>query len=105
MPSLMMIITDDGFDALVDAQGGGSDNIKISYMGLTETPFVMARTLTSLPGQFKTLETFAGQTLSENMIHLSAYDTSGATYDVTGLASIWKTIPCSPLFPARPIRY
>lgn len=84
MPSLMMVITDTGFDALVDAQGGGSENIKISYMGLTDTPFVMSRTLTALPGQFKTVETFAGQTISENIIHLSAYDTSTETYDVTG---------------------
>jgi microcystin-dependent protein len=84
MPSLLMIITNAGFDALVDAQGGGSDNIQITYMGLTDTPFIMAPTLTALPGQFKTIETFAGQTISENIIHLSAYDTSDETYDVTG---------------------
>lgn len=84
MPNLLMIITDAGFDALVDAQGGGSDNIRISYMGLTDTPFVMARTLTALPGQFKTLESFAGQTIADNIIHLSAYDRSNESYDVTG---------------------
>ena len=79
-----MIITDAGLDALVDAQNGGSDEIEITEVGLTSTIFVAAPTLTALPGQFKLLDAVSGLSVSETVIHLTAYDTSADIYDVTG---------------------
>lgn len=84
MPALQMLITDAGLEAIVNAQEGGTDTVLIQSIGLTDTPFVMAPTLTALPGQFRVLETVSGQAVAENIIHVVAYDPAPITYDVTG---------------------
>ena len=84
MPGLLMTITDAGLDALIDAEGGGSDDIVIAELGLTDQIFVMAPTLTALPGEFKRLDSISGEAVSDNIIHLTAYDVSAEIYDVTG---------------------
>ncbi|MEW4466303.1 hypothetical protein AB1K62_00545 [Parasphingorhabdus sp. JC815] len=84
MAGFLMTITDAGLDALVDAQGGGSDDIQIVSLGLSNMPFVASRTITALPGEFKLVTTVTGLPVAENIIHLTAYDTSSDTYDVTG---------------------
>lgn len=85
MAGILMTITNDGLDALVDAQNSGSDEILIDSLGLSDTPFVQAPTLEALPNQFKTLATISGEPVSENIIHLTAYDQSADVYDVSGL--------------------
>lgn len=84
MAGFLMTITDAGLDALVDAQGGGSDDIEIVSLGLSNLPFIASRTITALPGEFKLLTTVTGLPVADNMIHLTAYDTSSDIYDVTG---------------------
>lgn len=84
MAALPMIITDAGWDAIVDAQNGGTDAVEITELGLTATPFVMAPTLTALPGEFRRLDTVAGQAVSESIIHVVAYDPAAIVYNVTG---------------------
>ncbi len=85
MPALLMIITDAGLDALVDAENGVTDPIEIVELGLSDTPFVVAPTLTALPGQHRLIDTISGLSVADNVIHVTAYDTTAATYDVTGL--------------------
>jgi hypothetical protein len=84
MPQLQMMITDAGLDAIVAAEASGTDQVTITDIGLTDTPFVMAPTLTALPGQFKLLDTVSGQEVAPNVIHMTAYDTSADSYDITG---------------------
>lgn len=84
MPALQMLITDAGLEAIINAQEGGTDAILIESIGLTDTPFVMAPTLTALPGQFRVIDTVSGQAVAENIIHVVAYDPAPITYDVTG---------------------
>lgn len=84
MPVLQMMITDAGLDALVAAETAATDPIQIATLGLTDTPFVMAPTLTALPGQFKALVGVSGQEVAPNVIHVTAYDTSADIYDLTG---------------------
>lgn len=84
MPALQMLITDAGLEAIINAQEGGTDAILIESIGLTDTPFVMAPTLTALPGQFRVINTVSGQAVAENIIHVVAYDPAAITYDVTG---------------------
>jgi hypothetical protein len=84
MPQLQMMITDAGLDALVDAENAVTGPIEIAEMGISNTPFVMAPTLTAVPGQFKLIDTVNGQEIAPNVIHVSAYDTSNDSYDVTG---------------------
>lgn len=85
MTTLSMMLTAAGLDALVDAQNGETEAIAITEIGLTETAFVMAPTLTALPGEFTRLESFAGQSVSETIIHMTALDPTEQVYDLRGL--------------------
>ena len=82
---LQLMVTAAGLDALVDAQNGDTDPIQVIEIGLTSTAFVMAPTLTALPGEFKRLDTIAGQSVSENIIHMTATDGSEDIYDLRGI--------------------
>lgn len=84
MPALKMIITDAGLDALVDAQNGETEQITIAEMGLSNQPFVMSPTLVSIPNEFKRMDAISGESISDNIIHLTAIDISEDDYDVTG---------------------
>lgn len=80
-----LIITNAGLDALVDAQNGDTDAIKVIEVGLTEAAFDPAPTLTALPGEFKRLASFAGQSTGPNTIHMTALDAGATTYDLRGI--------------------
>ncbi len=84
MAALQMMITDAGLAAIVDAQNGGTEEVLITSIGLTDTPFVMAPTIDNLPGEFRRIDTVSGQAVAENIIHVVAYDPAPITYDVTG---------------------
>lgn len=81
---LPMMITDAGLEAIVDAQAGGTEAVLIAEIGLSATPFVMAPTLTDVPGEFVRLNTVSGQAASETIIHVTSYDPTPISYDVTG---------------------
>ena len=81
---LTLQLTNAGLDAIVDAGGGGTDDVFITQIGLTEVAFAQAPTLTAIPGEFKRLDTLAGQEVAPNVIHMTGYDTSADVYDVRG---------------------
>lgn len=85
MSALAMMITNAGFDAIVAAESGGTDAIRITQIGLTATPFISAPTVEALPGEFKRVGAVSGQAVSANVIHVTAYDPSAEIYDVTGI--------------------
>lgn len=85
MAALAMMITNAGLDAIVAAESGGTDEIRITEIGLTATPFIAAPTLDALPGEFKRVDAVSGQAVSANVIHVTAYDPSADAYDVTGI--------------------
>lgn len=82
MATLALKMTDAGLAAVQGASG--SDPVTLSHLGLTATPFDYAPTLTALPGEFKRLEIESGIAASANITHLTAYDTSAETWDITG---------------------
>lgn len=82
--ALTLQLTNVGLDAIVDATGGGTDDVHIAEIGLTEIAFAQAPTLTAIPGEFKRLSTLAGQEVAPNVIHMTGYDTSADVYDVRG---------------------
>lgn len=84
MSALTMMITDAGLDAIVDAQNAETDAIQITEIGLTAEPFIMAPTLVAVPGEFRRIDTIGGQSIAENVIHVTAYDPEAIAYDVTG---------------------
>jgi hypothetical protein len=85
MSALQLLVTTAGLDALVDAQNGDTDPIVIAEIGLSAQNFVMAPTLTALPGEFKRLDNVSGQSASETIIHLVASDTSTDVYTVRSI--------------------
>lgn len=83
-PALFMV-TAAGLDALVDAQGGGTDPIQIAALGITENAFTMAPTISAVPGELKRIEAIAGEAVSETVIHMTAQDVSEDIYELRGL--------------------
>ncbi len=74
MDPIQFIITTAGLDALVNAQSGGTDPIRIMSVGIAEAQFIMAPTLTSVPGELKRIDAISGQSVSETVIHMTAQD-------------------------------
>ena len=81
---LNLVLTSAGLDALVNAQSGSTDPIRISQIALSEQPFVAAPTLVAVPGEFKRIASISGQSVSETVIHMTAQDSSDDIYDLTG---------------------
>ena len=86
MPDITLTITQAGLDALVDAGTGATDAIQVVEIGLSENVVTVSPTITALPGEFKRLDTFAGQSVSETIIHMTAQDPSTDTYDLRAIA-------------------
>lgn len=82
---IALTITQGGLDALVDAQNGDTDPIQVVEIGLTQANFVVAPTLTGLPGEFKRIDSVAGQSVSETIIHMTAQDATTDVYDLRGI--------------------
>jgi hypothetical protein len=78
-----MVITDAGRAALVAAEG--TTAVVIAQAGFTDATFVAAPTLTALPGQFKTVDTVAGQAVDDVTVHLVIRDSSDDAYSVRGI--------------------
>lgn len=75
-----LTITRAGLDALVDAQNGETDPIRVTEVGFTNQVVTVAPTLTALPGEFKRIGTISGTAVSENVIHMLAQDASDDAY-------------------------
>ena len=84
MDPLALVITEAGLDALVDAQNADTDPILITQIGLSAAGFDAAPTLTGVPGEFKRLDSVAGESVAENIIHMTAQDVSDEVYDLRG---------------------
>lgn len=85
MDPLQLVITNGGIAALVDAQSGETDAIRIAEIGLTATAFDAAPTLVALPGELARIDSVHGQSVAENVIHMTATDASAAVYDLRGV--------------------
>lgn len=83
---VIIVLTEAGLDALVNAEAGNTANIQVTQLGLTNQPFTAAPTLTALPGEFKRIATLSGQSVSDTVIHMTAQDADADTYDVRGFA-------------------
>lgn len=79
---LILQLTEAGAAAV---QGvSGSDQVVISNLGLTATPFDAAPTIIALPGEFKRLPVTSGMAAAPNVAHLTVYDTSADVWTATG---------------------
>lgn len=62
----------------------GTQKTVIAKLGLTAQPFIVAPTLTALPGEFKRLDILSGVAAAPTVAHITAYDTSADTWSATG---------------------
>lgn len=86
MSAIFLSLTSAGLAAVQAASG--TDPVVISEVGLTNTPFDVAPTLTALPGEFKRIEAVSGIAAADNVTHMTAYDTSADVWTATGLG-LW----------------
>lgn len=84
MDPFAITITDAGIAAMVDAESGSFDPVTIAEIGLTNATFVVAPTLTGLPGEFKRISTVAGLPADDRTLHVMLRDGSDDAYAFTG---------------------
>lgn len=84
-PSVTLTMTQAGLARFTSAQLGQPVDLKVSSIGVTNTPFVLAPTLTALPGEFKRIQTVSGAKVGNNTVHLMIRDDSADTYSAVGI--------------------
>ncbi|KAA9020737.1 hypothetical protein [Sphingobium limneticum] len=83
--AIQLLITRGGLDALVNAEDGETENVKVVSVGLSNRHFTMAPTIEVLPDEFKRLTSISGKASSPTIIHMTAHDVSADIYDLRGL--------------------
>ena len=85
MEPIVFTLTQAGLAALVAAESSGTAAISIAEVGLSPDAFDPAPTLVALPGEIKRLPIAGGTAPGPNLLHLTAQDATGATYQLRGL--------------------
>ncbi len=84
MTALPILITNAGWAKYVEAQLDPDIDLNAGQIGFTAADFVMAPTLTALPGEFKRLGDLSGQVTGIDTIHLTCQDDSADAYTIRG---------------------
>lgn len=84
MSALALIMTTAGLTRFTAAQVDDDIDLGISEVGFTDQQFVVAPTLTALPGEIKRVDTISGQAIGGNMVHMTVRDDSADSYEVRG---------------------
>jgi hypothetical protein len=84
MSKLALTITQAGHARFTAAQVDQDIDLSISAVGLTNTVFVAAPTLTGLPGEFRRVSTISGEAIGDNVVHMVVRDSEPNAYQVRG---------------------
>ncbi|MEX2964265.1 tail fiber domain-containing protein [Microbulbifer sp. TYP-18] len=84
MSGLQIIVTDAGRQALINADNTGTLPVRIASIGVTAEVFVPQASQTQLPGEIKQLDTFAGNAVADNTLHVIIRDDGPDTYTLRG---------------------
>lgn len=84
MSALKLIMTTAGLGRFTAAQASDDIDLTIARVGLTDTVFAAAPTLTALPGEFRRLSTVSGSVEAENIVHMTVSDDEAVSYMVRG---------------------
>jgi hypothetical protein len=84
MSALPILLTNEGWQRFTEAQLSDDIDLAISDIGFTSDAFVVAPTLTALPGEFKRLATLSGLVAGNDTVHLTVLDVETDTYDLRG---------------------
>lgn len=81
--ALTITITDAGRAALINAQNTGSTAMVIDRIGVSASHATgNLKALTTLPNERKMLATFAGEVVTDDMIHVTVRDETNDAYDL-----------------------
>lgn len=84
MTAFPLVITAAGLDRFTQAQLGADIDLSVSEVGFTDAVFVVAPTLTALPGEVRRLDTIAGEPVGDNIVHMIVRDDAQLAYGVRG---------------------
>lgn len=84
MTALPLTITTAGLSRFTAAQVDDDIDLGITSVGLTDLEFVVAPTLTALPGQFRQVATISGEAVGDNVVHMIVRDAAELSYTVRG---------------------
>ncbi len=84
MTALTLTMTTAGLGRFTAAQASDDIDLTIASVALTDAEFVVAPTLTALPGEFRRIETIAGSAIGDNIVHMIVRDDADIGYDVRG---------------------
>lgn len=81
---MRMKITNAGRAKLVNGTNTGTNTVLISQIGLTSTGFTPAAAMTQLPGEFKRMTSFGGESVAADTIHVTLQDSGTDKYPLHG---------------------
>ncbi|HID9490302.1 TPA: tail fiber protein [Stenotrophomonas maltophilia] len=79
-----MKITNAGRAKLVNGTNTGTNTVLISQIGLTSTGFTPTAAMTQLPGEFKRMSSFGGESVAADTIHVTLQDSGTDKYPLRG---------------------
>lgn len=82
--ALRLVMTTAGLGRFTAAQVQDDIDLTVAKVGFTDTVFIVAPTLTALPGEFRRVATVSGQAASDNIVHMIVRDDAALTYQVRG---------------------
>lgn len=82
--SLVMVVTDAGRAALVNAQNNGTAPVLVATIGVTDQVFTATTDLAAIPGELKQLATISGAVTAADTIHVIITDDGADTYTLRG---------------------
>lgn len=83
-PALPLLMTVAGLARFTAAQVEDDIDLTIATVGLTATNFVMAPSLTALPGEMRRIDTLSGSVVGDNIVHLVLRDEEPVAYSLRG---------------------
>lgn len=84
MNALKLVMTTAGLGRFTAAQSDTGVDLTVNEVGFTAQAFVAAPSLTDLPGEFRRISTVSGESLADNIVHMTVQDDAAVTYTVTG---------------------
>lgn len=81
---MRMKITNAGRAKLVNGTNSGTNTVLISQIGLTSTGFTPTAAMTQLPGEFKRMTSFGGESVAADTIHVTLQDSGTDKYPLRG---------------------
>lgn len=89
--TLSFILTNQGLQALINAEADGTQEIRLSHVGFGDSQYTPTASMTSLKHEITRVSTVSGANVGDHIIHITAQDDSDKSYNIYE-AGIYATI-------------